>query len=160
MMAYSCNGQVCTHSWSDDSYSTGGGSAACPALTDQRCPASDCPSNKPKEATAVTHPDMTGTPRRIKPTPQPDPNITVAIPVKIGGYTGQRDQWETHTYQMSVTLSEDATLILQSSNGQHKLDIPWETLKRAVELVSKPSTPSGQVLRQPGYLTNDAGVPK
>lgn len=38
--------------------------------------------------------------------------IAVTISVLLGGYTGQRDQWEEHTYNATVALDEGGRVVL------------------------------------------------
>lgn len=78
--------------------------------------------------------------------PDPDPKITVSIPVRLGGYTGQREQWESRTKEHSVKIESDedtgeAILRLTETASRSTVEIPWETLKRAVALVNTAPSP-------------------
>jgi hypothetical protein len=64
--------------------------------------------------------------------------ITVSIPVKIGGYTGQRDQWEEHTYSMAVSR-EGANVVLQSAAGSNRARVafPVSALEAAIKITDE-----------------------
>lgn len=78
-------------------------------------------------------------------TPQPKSNpskaktkITVSIPVKVGGYTGQRDNWEEIERDFVVTFNDDDTVSLQDSSGvRRKITFDPEALQEALGILGK-----------------------
>ena len=62
------------------------------------------------------------------------PNIKISIPVTVGGYTGQRDQWEEHTNDYNVAV-KDGKVVLDSPGAfRRRITINLEELGQAVEL--------------------------
>lgn len=62
-------------------------------------------------------------------------NIEVSIPVKLGGYTGQRDAWEEgeHSYVVSYGIG---TVTLQSSGSvQRKITFQLDDLIEAIDFI-------------------------
>lgn len=47
--------------------------------------------------------------------------IGVTIPVVLGGYTGQRDAWEAHTYDCRVSLDEGDMVTLTTPGGSKRI---------------------------------------
>lgn len=75
--------------------------------------------------------------------------ITVSIPVKVGGYTGQRDQWEETERDYVVTLGDDGTVSLQAQDGvRRKITFDPEALQEALGLL-RPSASLNDILRAP-----------
>jgi hypothetical protein len=67
---------------------------------------------------------------------EPTVALSVSIPVKFGGYTGQRDAWETHTKQMSVTLEENGDIVKLKANNsdQDQIWLPLSGLLAAIDI--------------------------
>lgn len=104
----SCDGARYRFTWMDDSYSHGASAGPCPALSGERCLVPSCPSNnKPKE----------------DPVPNKDTNVTikVSIPVTLGGYTGQRDQWEEGTSDMTLSVKDGQVTFQSGGSVQTKI---------------------------------------
>jgi hypothetical protein len=70
---------------------------------------------------------------------EPTVALTVSIPVTIGGYTGQRDQWEQTTRQFAVTVGDDGQVILKESGGsfQTKVEFDRAGLEAALNVLSQ-----------------------
>jgi hypothetical protein len=63
-------------------------------------------------------------------------NVSVSIPVEIGGYTGQRDAWESHQEDWEVKIEDDGRVLLQSHGyTKRKIWFDLEDLQRAVEFI-------------------------
>lgn len=62
--------------------------------------------------------------------------ITVSIPVKVGGYTGQRDEWQEFERDHVVTRNPDGTVSLQESgSGRSKITFDPEALTEALGIL-------------------------
>lgn len=122
-MIENCYGTGTVH-WSDDSYAQG--SYACPGCSHPKCPA------KTKEAHVHD-------PRPISNPSAPSVALTVSIPVKIGGYTGQRDEWEESTYEMmAVTVDDDGHVIFRGGGSlQRKVSFPRDALEAALRVLAQ-----------------------
>lgn len=63
-------------------------------------------------------------------------SISVSIPVEIGGYTGQRDQWESSTHDYAVAIEDDERIVLESNGySSRKIWFDLDDLLKAVELI-------------------------
>jgi hypothetical protein len=62
------------------------------------------------------------------------PDITVSIPVTLGGYTGQRDQWEEHTYNCEVTIDGDNIVLQSKGSFSRKFTLSQSQLEEAVRI--------------------------
>lgn len=64
--------------------------------------------------------------------------VNVTIPVEIGGYTGQRDQWESYEREYKVAIEDDERIVLES-NGYTKRKIWFDLgdLQAAVDFIKK-----------------------
>lgn len=61
--------------------------------------------------------------------------VSVSIPVTIGGYTGQRDQWESLSRKMEVTL-DGSNIVLREVGGVGRLVIiPRHGLESAIAVL-------------------------
>ena len=65
-------------------------------------------------------------------------NIKVSIPVTLGGYTGQRDQWEEGLNDYAVTFDPYTKMVALKAEGsvQRKIVFSFDDLKKAVEFVT------------------------
>lgn len=133
-----CDGTTHYVSWSDDSYSQGSYTASCPGWPKCR-----------SEAAALKHAEEEGTMEahgraepRIPTTAKPAVTIKVSIPVKIGGYTGQRDQWEEHTYDMVVTGDQQEVELQAQGSFHTKITLSPDAISAALKAlnVHKPVT--------------------
>lgn len=83
-------------------------------------------------------------PRRSSTTPKPPvkAKITVSIPVKVGGYTGQRDQWEETAREFNVRLEDDGHVSLSDPSGnlKRKIILDPEALQEALRIL-RPAVP-------------------
>jgi hypothetical protein len=71
----------------------------------------------------------------------PSVTIKVSIPVEIGGNTGQRDQWESHVYDMTVDIEDDERVVLESTGySTRKIWFDLDDLKEAVDFINRRST--------------------
>lgn len=60
-------------------------------------------------------------------------NIKVSIPVEVGGYTGQRDAWQSGTDDYTVSLEDDGRVKLVSQGyTKRTIWLDLDELKRAV----------------------------
>lgn len=66
-------------------------------------------------------------------------NIKVSIPVEIGGFTGQRDQWESWQHDFNVDIEDDGRVVLEDSypGRGRKVWFDLEELQKAVDFVKQ-----------------------
>lgn len=67
-------------------------------------------------------------------------NVKVSIPVEVGGFTGQRDAWESFPRDYSVQFDEDGRLLLESDNVHvraRKIWLDLDDLMKAVEFARR-----------------------
>lgn len=71
-------------------------------------------------------------------------NIAVSIPVTLGGYTGQRDQWEQHAQDYKVTYDPELKLVTLDSGGsiQRRISFNLEELTEAVQITERHRAPA------------------
>lgn len=63
-------------------------------------------------------------------------NIVVSIPVETGGYTGQRDQWESASFDHKVSIEDDGRILLESPGYTgRKIWFDLEELQAAVKFI-------------------------
>lgn len=62
-------------------------------------------------------------------------NIKVSIPVEIGGYTGQRDAWESFTRDHVVSLEDDGRVKLEGPAFYSRKTV-WFDLQELEEAVA------------------------
>lgn len=62
-------------------------------------------------------------------------NIQVSIPVKLGGYTGQRDQWEES--ESNYMVKYGIGLVMLESNGptKRKISFQLDDLEEAIKFI-------------------------
>jgi hypothetical protein len=77
-------------------------------------------------------------------------NVQVSIPVKLGGYTGQRDQWEEQESQWRVS-GDRAEVVLEEQRGQlgRRLTFSINDLEAALRFMGQ----TKPVMRTPGTGT-------
>jgi hypothetical protein len=67
---------------------------------------------------------------------RPNVNVTISIPVKVGGYTGQRDAWEEYEREHRVVLTDEGTIYLKSgSDVQRQISFQRADLEAALRMV-------------------------
>lgn len=72
---------------------------------------------------------------KINVTP-PEPKITVSIPVKIGGYTGQYDKWEEHEGEYAVSVVGDSVELSDRSGiPGREISFSRRALEKALQIV-------------------------
>jgi hypothetical protein len=59
--------------------------------------------------------------------------VTVAIPVKVGGYTGQRDAWEESERDHAVTVEGDTVTL--EGDTKRKVSFSLAALNESVRFV-------------------------
>jgi hypothetical protein len=63
-------------------------------------------------------------------------NVIVSIPVETGGYTGQRDQWESYQNDYKVEIEDDGRVVLESGGySKTKIWFDLEELQAAVKFI-------------------------
>lgn len=73
--------------------------------------------------------------------------VTVSIPVTVGGYTGQRDNWEQLERDYTVTVNDDGTVTLESDQHvKRKITFDPEALQEALGIL-RPSASPNDILR-------------
>lgn len=117
-MIDSCHGTGVVH-WMTDSYDRGYYKCVEP------CASPNCPAKK--EGPMLTP---------SNPSDEVKPVVIVSIPVQFGGYTGQRDQWESATRTMGVEL-DGANIVLTDTGGSlgTKVTIPKHGLEAALAIL-------------------------
>ena len=86
--------------------------------------------------------------RRVHIPPKTDNNVkvkvTISIPVTLGGYTGQRDEWEAHASDFKVAVDGDMLTLTQvSGSSGTQIAVSKTTLLAALKMVDPP----GPVMR-------------
>jgi hypothetical protein len=113
-----CNGR--THVEMTDAYDCY--SYPCPGP--EQC--ASARARQQKEAATVT--PTTSTPS------DPQVALSVSIPVDTGGYTGQRDQWETGTQQMEVLVAGDRITLKGTGSTQSAISFSKAGLLAALKV--------------------------
>jgi len=62
-------------------------------------------------------------------------NIEVSIPVKIGGYTGQRDAWEEGTQNYTVKYGVGVVTLESASTVKRKITFQLDDLNEAIDFL-------------------------
>jgi hypothetical protein len=63
--------------------------------------------------------------------------VKVSIPVRLGGYTGQRDAWEELQHDWTVRIVGDNIVLLEAATPQHKIEIPRAGLESALKILEE-----------------------
>ena len=58
--------------------------------------------------------------------------IKVTVPITIGGYTGQRDQWEEASHDMQVTGDRRNLILVGSGSFSRKIILSIDDLEAAL----------------------------
>lgn len=66
-------------------------------------------------------------------------NIDVSIPVRVGGYTGQRDQWEEFERHYSVCIPDGELVVLEdrSPGLGRKITFSLQELQTAIDFIKE-----------------------
>lgn len=62
-------------------------------------------------------------------------NVIVSIPVRRGGFTGQRDQWEESTRDHKVYFDDGKIMLESSDYGKRYVQFDLDDLLKAVEFI-------------------------
>lgn len=63
------------------------------------------------------------------------PGVTVNIPVRTHGYTGQRDQFEQHTKDFKVRFDGETVRLVAPSGYGRSIDFSESELKQALTFI-------------------------
>lgn len=61
--------------------------------------------------------------------------LRVSIPVKVGGYTGQRDQWTEHEQDYNVSLDGDKVVLHNTGHDGRKITFDRAGLDAALNVL-------------------------
>lgn len=62
-------------------------------------------------------------------------NITVSIPVKVGGYTGQRDAWEELGHEYTVDTDGETVMLTSNDTIRRQIKFKLEDLTKALDVL-------------------------
>jgi hypothetical protein len=72
------------------------------------------------------------------PQPRGGAAVKVSIPVRVGGYTGQRDAWEEIQRDYTVSIVDESIVLIDyTSSVQRKIELPREGLESALKIVTE-----------------------
>jgi hypothetical protein len=80
-------------------------------------------------------PSITG--RRIGIDPKPKAKIKVSIPVRLGGYTGQRDAWEEYERDFVVSFSGDEIVLESAGPRAQRITFSHDALREALRALGR-----------------------
>jgi hypothetical protein len=70
-------------------------------------------------------------------TKNPRVALTVSIPVKMGGYTGQREDWEEVEREYKVSATPDTITLSGTYNPWYKITFDRAALQAALEVLAR-----------------------
>lgn len=62
-------------------------------------------------------------------------SIEVSIPVKLGGYTGQRDQWEEGEHNYTVKYGVGTVTLESAGSVQQRITFQLDDLNEAIDFI-------------------------
>lgn len=63
--------------------------------------------------------------------------LPVSIPVSVGGYTGQREEWEEYERLFSVTVHDDKVVLSGRDNDGRQITFGRDDLNAALEVLAR-----------------------